>query len=192
MRSGRVDEWTRTGRVWSGPSSQLDPHEMWEQRQKSAIPPAPVAPGTSARASSPRQSLSSRLSTLPGRSKSTLSPSLPSHEPDPPFMPSTRPTVLGETPQWFTCSPLMHAWVDHGRRVLAGLGIAAEHECVRVWPGWRDGKLEIMGRAKDDVPTPRGQGKDGKAKGREKAKGERRARWEEQNRGEGKALKATM
>ncbi|KAG8692774.1 hypothetical protein FRC09_010966, partial [Ceratobasidium sp. 395] len=112
---------------------------------------------------------------------STLSPLLPAHEPDPPFVSSTRPTVLGETPQWFTCPPLMRAWVDHGRRVLAGLGIAAEHECVRVWPGWRDGSLEIMGRAKDDATVPKGQG--GKLKGQGKAKGERRARWEKQKKG---------
>ncbi|KAG9103733.1 hypothetical protein FRC06_008465 [Ceratobasidium sp. 370] len=173
MRSGRADEWTRTGRIWSGPGSQLDPHEMWEQRRKGAIPLTPLdimSSGTSARTSSPTQSLSSRLSSLPGRPKSSL---LPSHEPDPPFISGTRPTVLGETPQWFTCPPLVHAWVDHGRRVLAGLGIAAEHECVRVWPGWRDGKLEIMCRAKDDAPAPRVQGgKSGNAKGQEKAKGE--------------------
>ncbi|KAG8745017.1 hypothetical protein FRC10_008991 [Ceratobasidium sp. 414] len=192
MRSGRIDGWTRNGRVWSGPGSQFDPLEMWEQRQKGTIPPTPdlVPSGTSARASPPTQSLSKRLISLPGRPKSTLSSSLSPHNPDPPFTSSTRLTVLGETPQWFTCPPLVHAWVDHGRRVLAGLGITAEHECVRVWPGWRDGKLEILGRAKDDVPTPRGQGgKGGKAKEQGKAKGERKARWEKQNKGEDEAVK---
>ncbi|QRV80305.1 ribosomal RNA processing protein 1 [Ceratobasidium sp. AG-Ba] len=167
IRNGRahVDEWNRTGRIWSGPGAQLNPHEMWAQRRKIASPaPSNLVPTTS---TSHGSSLSRKLSTSPTLSK-------PVFEPDPPFMPSSRPTVIGaDTAAWFTSPPLVRAWVDYGRGVLAGLGIAAENECVKAWPGWRDGNFEIMGKAKDDIPLVPQEGDK-----RTKAKNERRAKWE--------------
>jgi hypothetical protein len=167
MCTGRVDEWTRSGRVWSGPGAQLDPNEMWAQRRRDVLPD-PAHASIGARPSSPARSLTSRLNSLSGRSESTAAPLLPLREPDPPFMPRTRPMIPGETPQWFTCPPLMRAWIAHGKRVLDGLGITSEHECVKMWPGWREGKLEIMGRAKDD--QTRGE-RGGKSKGQGRPKG---------------------
>lgn len=170
MCNDRVDEWTRSGRIWSGPGAQLDPYEMWTQCQKEP-PSNPVQSSSSPKHSAPVQSLASRLNALSDTSESTIPPP----ESDPPFASSTLPTIPGNMTQWFTCPPLVHAWTSHGRRVLDRLGIASEHECVRVWPGWREGKLDIMGRAKDDVSATghaqRGTG--GKSKGQRKPKGER-------------------
>lgn len=175
MRTGRIDEWTRSGRVWSGPGAQLDPREMWAQRRRSVAPDlTSVGAGASVQSTSPPRSLTSRLSALPSHAE--LQPSiLPPHEPDPPFISTRRPTVPGEMPQWFTSPPLMSAWIAHGQRVLRALGIEVEHECVRVWPGWREGKMEIQGRAKDDVVDPNRPKKQGKTKGQRGAKGARKS-----------------
>ncbi|CAE6526764.1 unnamed protein product [Rhizoctonia solani] len=146
LRAARVpvDEWNRTGKVWAGPGARLDMREMWDGR---------IQPPVSLLASSTRS-----LSSLPSRAESSLASRLanqiePSvgYEPDPPFEPSRQPRIHSEMPQWFSSPPLVRAWIQHGRRVLDGLGIQVEHECVQVWPGWREGKHEIWGKAKDDA-----------------------------------------
>lgn len=147
LRDGTVDDWMRTGRVWSGPGAQLDPHEMWAHRRIVALPS--TATSSSPRSRTSDQTLTNRLLSRPSRFESTLT--LDPHEPDPPFAPTDRPTLPAEMPQWFSSPPLVRAWVEHGRRVLSGLGIQAEHECVQAWPGWREGKTDIKGHAKDDV-----------------------------------------
>ncbi|CAE6442567.1 hypothetical protein ACGC1H_007553 [Rhizoctonia solani] len=141
-----VDEWNRTGRVWAGPGARLDMREMWDQR---------IRPPISHPVSTTRS-----LTSLPGQAESSLSSRLASraepppaieYEPDPPFEPSQRPRIYSEMPQWFSSPPLMRAWIEHGRRVLDGLGIRIEHQCVQAWPGWREGKREILGKSKDDT-----------------------------------------
>lgn len=175
MRSGSIDEWTRSGRIWSGPGAQLDPREMWAQRRRSVVPDAiPAGASASALSTSPSQSLTSRLSTLPSHGEPRPSV-LATYEPDPPFISTRRPMVPGEMPQWFTSPPLMSAWIAHGQRVLGALGIEVKHECVRVWPGWREGKMEIQGRAKDDVVDPNRPKKQGKVKGQKRSKGQGKA-----------------
>ncbi|KAF8602335.1 hypothetical protein BDV93DRAFT_607552 [Ceratobasidium sp. AG-I] len=169
MGSERIDEWTRSGRIWSGPGAQLDPQEMWAQRRRGVAPDTTLAGASASTLStSPPRSLTSRLSALPSHAES--SPSiLPPYEPDPPFISTRRPAVPGEMPQWFSSPPLMSAWIAHGQRVLRALGIEIEHECVRVWPGWREGRMEILGRAKDDVADPNRPKK--QAKGQKGGKG---------------------
>ncbi|CAE7106500.1 unnamed protein product [Rhizoctonia solani] len=147
-----VDEWNRTGRVWAGPGARLDVREMWDRRIR---PPSP-----------PPISLTRSLTSLPGQAESNLAnqagsslssrlasrvetPAL-EYEPDPPFELSQKPRIHNEIPQWFSSPPLMRAWIEHGRRVLDGLGIQIEHDCVQAWPGWREGKFEIWGKSKDD------------------------------------------
>ncbi|CAE6416506.1 unnamed protein product [Rhizoctonia solani] len=157
-----VDDWTRTGRVWAGPGAKLDMREMWDGRIRPCISPAPP-PASSSRSltSLTNQTELNRAnqagSSLSSRLASRVESPVVEYEPDPPFEPSQHPRIYNEMPQWFTSPPLMRAWVEHGRRVLDGLGIRIEHECVQAWPGWREGKHEIWGRAKDDVPKEKGK-----------------------------------
>ncbi|CAE6406643.1 unnamed protein product [Rhizoctonia solani] len=159
-----VDEWNRTGRVWAGPGARLDMREMWDGRirpssmstQSLACLPGPTE------SSSARSSLSTRLATR-------VDTPAAEYEPDPPFEPSQKPRIYSEMPQWFSSPPLMRAWIEHGRRVLDGLGIQIAHECVQAWPGWREGKCEIWGKAKDDglkLHKSEGQRKERKEKRR--------------------------
>ncbi|KAG8687939.1 hypothetical protein FRC11_006351 [Ceratobasidium sp. 423] len=160
LRAARVpvDEWNRTGKVWAGPGARLDMCEMWDGRIR---PPVSLASATRRLASLPGQVESS----LASQGESSLSSRLASrielpagYKPDPPFEPSQQPRIHSEMSQWFSSPPLMRAWIEHGRRVLDGLGIQVEHECVRVWPGWREGKFEILGKAKDDVRQEKRKG----------------------------------
>ncbi|CAE6466362.1 unnamed protein product [Rhizoctonia solani] len=148
-----VDEWNRTGRIWAGPGARLNMREMWDRRIRPPVsPPASstrslssiIDQTESGLASQAESSLASRLASRAG------SPAI-GYKPDPPFEPSQRPRIHNEMPQWFSSPPLMHAWVEHGRRILDGLGIHIEHQCVQAWPGWREGSREILGKAKDDT-----------------------------------------
>ncbi|KAJ1302748.1 hypothetical protein OPQ81_003056 [Rhizoctonia solani] len=149
-----IDDWTRTGRVWAGPGARLNMREMWDER----IPPPdplPITPSTRSLVSLPDRAESSFASQLGSSLSSRLASRVESpaagYEPDPPFEPSRQPRIHNEMPQWFSSPPLVRAWIEHGRSVLDGLGIQVEHECVQVWPGWREGEHEIWGKAKDDV-----------------------------------------
>ncbi|KAH7338927.1 hypothetical protein B0J17DRAFT_659149 [Rhizoctonia solani] len=143
LRAARmpVDDWARTGRVWAGPGARLDMREMWDGRIRPSIPSPP--------ASSTRS-----LASLTDRAESNWA--------------NQAGSSLSNA-SWFTSPPLMRAWIEHGRRVLDGLGIRIEHECVQAWPGWREGKREIWGKAKDDVPKEKR--KDDAHKDRKEKKG---------------------
>ncbi|CAE6451795.1 unnamed protein product [Rhizoctonia solani] len=170
LRTARipVDEWNRTGRVWAGPGARLDMREMWDQRIRPPI--SPPASSTRSLTSLPGQAESSRTgSSLSSRLASRAEPPAIEYESDPPFEPSQRPRIYSEMPQWFSSPPLMRAWIEHGRRVLDGLGIQIEHQCVQAWPGWREGKREILGKSKDDAH--RGKKKENAHKERKEQRG---------------------
>ncbi|CAE6379289.1 unnamed protein product, partial [Rhizoctonia solani] len=139
-----VDEWNRTGRIWAGPGARLNMREMWDGRTRPSPPPRSLT-------SLPGQTESNLAgSSLSARLASRADASVAEYEPDPPFEPSRQPRIYSEMPQWFNSPPLMRAWIEHGRSVLDGLGIQIVHECVQAWPGWREGKRDILGKAKDD------------------------------------------
>jgi hypothetical protein len=51
------------------------------------------------------------------------------------------------------------------------LGIQIVHECVQAWPGWREGKRDILGKAKDDGLKLRKSEDQGKERKEQKRKG---------------------
>ncbi|KDN49089.1 hypothetical protein RSAG8_02442, partial [Rhizoctonia solani AG-8 WAC10335] len=151
-----VDEWNRMGWIWAGPGARLDMREMWDARIRPSIqvspPPASSTRGLTSLPGQAESGLASQAgSSLSSRLASRVESPTVGYKPDPPFEPSQQPRIYSEMPQWFSSPPLMRAWVEHGRRVLDGIGIQVEHECVQAWPGWREGKREILGKSKDDA-----------------------------------------